>query len=91
MSGKLPPVLTYEDLDSTNAEAVRLAGWSLREARQLVGLGYRGKLWVEVMLIKGLNDSEEALKESESGLEGALRQCHVRPRWTGVRCCSCDL
>lgn len=26
-------------------EAVRLAGWTEREARQLVGLGYRGKLW----------------------------------------------
>lgn len=26
-------------------EAVALAGWSEREARQLVGLGYRGKLW----------------------------------------------
>lgn len=27
------------------SEAVQLAGWSEREARQLVGLGYRGKLW----------------------------------------------
>ena len=29
------------------SEAVQLAGWSEKEARQLVGLGYRGKLWPE--------------------------------------------
>jgi 5'-deoxynucleotidase YfbR-like HD superfamily hydrolase len=26
-------------------EAVRLAGWTEKEARKLVGMGYRGKLW----------------------------------------------
>ena len=29
------------------SEAVQLAGWSEKEARQLVGFGYRGKLWPE--------------------------------------------
>ena len=33
------------------------------EGLRLFRQEYRGKLWVEVMLIKGLNDSEEALKE----------------------------
>lgn len=31
------------------SEAVQLAGWSEKEARQLVGLGYRGKLWPEAL------------------------------------------
>jgi wyosine [tRNA(Phe)-imidazoG37] synthetase (radical SAM superfamily) len=31
---------------------------------------YAGKLWVEVMLVKGLNDSEEALKELATVLRG---------------------
>jgi uncharacterized protein len=31
------------------SEAVQLAGWSEKEARQLVGLGYRGKLWPEAI------------------------------------------
>ena len=33
------------DRISAVSEAVRLAGWAEREARQLVGAGYRGKLW----------------------------------------------
>ncbi|MGQ9833716.1 MAG: radical SAM protein [Candidatus Villigracilaceae bacterium] len=31
---------------------------------------YRGKLWVEVMLVRGLNDSEQALREIAATLEG---------------------
>lgn len=33
---------------------------------------YRGKLWVEVMLVRGLNDSEETLR----GIAAALEQIH---------------
>jgi len=31
------------------SEAVQLAGWTEKEARQLVGRGYRGKLWPEAL------------------------------------------
>jgi wyosine [tRNA(Phe)-imidazoG37] synthetase (radical SAM superfamily) len=39
---------------------------------------YRGQLWIEVMLMKGINDSEEALKEIADAL-GPIRpdQIHI--------------
>jgi wyosine [tRNA(Phe)-imidazoG37] synthetase (radical SAM superfamily) len=40
------------------------------EGLRLFRQEYRGKLWVEVMLIRGLNDSEEALNDMAAVLSG---------------------
>ena len=45
----LPPAWAVQvkkaDIIAAVTEAVALAGWSERDARELVGKGYRGKLW----------------------------------------------
>jgi wyosine [tRNA(Phe)-imidazoG37] synthetase (radical SAM superfamily) len=63
-------------LDAGSAELYRKINrpWpDLTFERQVEGLiafraEYRGKLWIEVMLVRGLNDSEEALRDLASVL-----------------------
>ena len=63
-------------LDAGNRQLYRKINrpWpELTFERQLEGLSafrreYTGKLWVEVMLVKGLNDTEEALREMATAL-----------------------
>ncbi|HBK59821.1 MAG TPA: hypothetical protein DDZ84_03380 [Firmicutes bacterium] len=44
---------------------------------------YRGKLWVEVMVVKGVNDSQEELERISSALKRVRAD---KPRPLPVRC-----